>query len=84
MYNKKSFRFFIFIGFLFIFVFSSLNNVIHEGIEIDQNDDKFIELLNNAPIINDDVTYNPRNITPINVSYHPSKDKFTIEWWYYE
>ncbi|RLF59655.1 MAG: hypothetical protein DRN27_02045 [Thermoplasmata archaeon] len=84
MHHKKSFRFIISLGLLFIFVFSSLNNIIHAGIEIGQNDDKVTEVLNDVSIINDDVTYNPRNITPKNVSYHPSNEKFTIEWWYFE
>ncbi|MDG6229263.1 MAG: hypothetical protein QCH96_04805 [Candidatus Thermoplasmatota archaeon] len=31
-----------------------------------------------------DVIYIPENITPSDASYHPSKEKFTIEWWYFE
>jgi len=31
-----------------------------------------------------DNSYNPKNITPKNASYHPSNEKFTIEWWYFE
>jgi hypothetical protein len=31
-----------------------------------------------------DNSYNPKNITPKNASYHPSKERFTIEWWYFE
>lgn len=31
-----------------------------------------------------DKMYEPRNITPKNVSYHPSNDRFTLEWWYFE
>ena len=84
MHHKKSIRFIILIGIISIFVFSSLNNVIHARIGINQNDDKLLELFRNNPQISDDINYNPRNITPKNVSYHPSHDKFTIEWWYFE
>jgi predicted secreted hydrolase len=28
--------------------------------------------------------YNPRSISPKDVSYHPSVDRFTIQWWYFE
>jgi len=34
--------------------------------------------------IGNDIIYIPENITPIDASYHPSKEKFTIEWWYFE
>lgn len=33
---------------------------------------------------NDETIYIPQNITPTNASYHPSSDRFTIEWWYFE
>lgn len=34
--------------------------------------------------IPNDVVYIPENITPADASYHPSNDRFTIEWWYFE
>ncbi|MDG6219088.1 MAG: hypothetical protein QCI00_06580, partial [Candidatus Thermoplasmatota archaeon] len=33
---------------------------------------------------NDEAIYTPTTITPTNVSYHPSTERFTIEWWYFE
>ena len=84
MHHKKIIRFIIILGITYIFVFSSLNNIIYGRMEINQNDYEFLELFRNNPQRSDDISYNPRNITPINVSYHPSNDKFTIEWWYFE
>ena len=35
-------------------------------------------------VCSDDVFYLPKAVTPANVSYHPSPDSFSLEWWYFE
>jgi len=34
--------------------------------------------------ISNQIGYNPRSITPEKVSFHPSLEQFSIQWWYFE
>ena len=70
-------------GFSLVFVlfFICLSSLFYSCVSLEINN---IEQSMYHSCKSDDGMYHPNAITPENVSYHPSLDSFSLEWWYFE
>ena len=60
------------------------NNVINTDIQINTSNDSIIAQQDTTNLLFNESYYYPTNITPQNASYHPSYNKLSLEWWYFE